>query len=67
MIDRLMISCTNPLSQVGGRGAGRAGWGGMLDEVDGGLLPVSCFDLQMVIVLESDHCIGYPCHSLTPV
>ena len=59
MIDRLTISCTNPLSQVGGRGAGRAGWGGRLDEVEGGLLPVSCFDLlQMVIVLvgpESDH------------
>ena len=26
--------------QIGGRGAGRAGWGGRLDEVAGQLLPV---------------------------
>ena len=56
MIDRLMISCTNPLSQVGGRGAGRAGWGGRLDEVEGGLLPVSYFDLVQMAIVVQWHC-----------
>ena len=38
-------------SQVGGRGDGRADWGGRLEEADNGLLPVSCLPpLGMVIL-----------------
>ena len=41
--------------QIGGRGARRAGWGGLLDEVAGGLLPVIILifiiSLMMLIII----------------